>query len=291
MLFSHRQGVLYVEHCRIVAADGQLSFVRAANALEQFWSIPHANLCVLLCGPGTSITHQAARKLAEESVVMGFVGGGGTPLFFASQSEYRPTEYCQQWVSKWQEATWRLETAKFLAGKRCSFVAEAYRSNGILDHSVLAAIHEFECQAISSESTQVLLGHEATFAKRMYAYHRRRCKLGDFTRLPQGPDLINQFIDAGNYMAYGLAASVLWVLGIPHAFPVTHGMTRRGALVFDIADTVKDAMLLPVAFDAASEKNTAQQHRARCLAAIDRHKVLEKLFATVKEACGPTSEE
>lgn len=31
-------------------------------------------------------------------------------------------------------------------------------------------------------------------------------------------------------------------------FPVLHGDTRRGALVFDVADIIKDAFLLPVAF-------------------------------------------
>lgn len=94
-LFSHREGVLYIEHCRIVASDGQLSFVRSKDALEKHWSIPHANTCALLLGPGTSLTHQAAHRLAEEGVTVGFVGGGGSPLFFASQSEYRPTEFCQ----------------------------------------------------------------------------------------------------------------------------------------------------------------------------------------------------
>jgi len=116
--------------------------------------------------------------------------------------------------------------------------------------------------------------------------HRQRWGLSGFTRQPQGTDTVNQFIDAGNYMSYGLAASVLWVLGIPHAMPVTHGKTRRGALVFDIADTIKDALLLPIAFDAAADRCTEQMHRARCLAALDKHRALERLFTTVKEACG-----
>jgi hypothetical protein len=42
--------------------------------------------------------------------------------------------------------------------------------------------------------------------------------------------------------AYGLAATTLWVLGIPHGFALMHGKTRRGALVFDIADLIKDSL-------------------------------------------------
>lgn len=290
MLFSHKQGVLYVEHCRIVCADGQLSFVRAEKALEKFWSIPHANLCVLLCGPGTSITHQAAHKLAEEGVIFGFTSGGGTPLFLASLSEYRPTEYCQAWLKKWQNEAWRLKAAKHLAAQRCLQVAAAYKKDSFFESSVEAAIVDFQGHLCGATSTQQLLGFEATFAKRLYAYHARICKVSDFKRNPQSNDHVNKLIDNGNYMAYGLAASVLWALGIPHAFPVIHGHTRRGALVFDLADVIKDAMVLPIAFASAGSRQPEQVHRAACLAALDRHKALPALFDTVK-ACLALSDE
>lgn len=285
MLFSHRTGIHYIEHCRVVASDEQLSFVRAKDAIEQHWTIPHSNTCVLLCGPGTSVTHQAAHKLAEEEVMLGFVSGGGTPLFFASHSEYRPTEFCQAWLTKWQVDDWRLTVSKQLAHYRCDLVLECYAKDKILQSAVELAVADFRLAIESINSTQELLGHEAVFAKHMYAYNAQRNRSGKFKREPQGADLINQYIDAGNYMAYGLAACVLWVLGIPHAFPVTHGMTRRGALVFDIADAIKDAILLPVAFDAGAEKVKEQAHRARCLAAIDKHKALTKLFSIVQDLC------
>jgi CRISPR-associated protein Cas1 len=284
MLFSHRQGILYVEHCRINSEDGQLSFSRATNAVEQFWSIPHSSTCVLLCGPGTSITHQAAHRLAEEGVLLGFTGGGGTPLFFASQSEYRPTEYCQAWVSRWSSKEWRLARAKQFAKFRCEFVLKCYRADGHLLPPVDAAVSAFEAAAPRASSVQELLGFEANFAKAMYSFHKQRTRTDGFVREPQGEDSTNKFIDAGNYMAYGLAASVLWVLGIPHAFPVTHGMTRRGALVFDLADAIKDAMLLPLAFDCAKRNVKEQEHRALCLASIDKHAAITVLFNIMKKA-------
>lgn len=285
MLFSHRQGILYVEHCRIVAADGQLSFVRKVDALEKFWSIPHSSTCCILCGPGTSITHQAVHKLSEEGVLIGFSGGGGTPLFFGSLSEYRPTEYCQQWLTNWQNEAWRLLAAKRLAQFRCQYVASCYKKDGILLPPVVSAIDEFRTSIEGADTTARLLGHEAVFAKHMYAFHKQRTRADGFTRTPQGADPINGFIDAANYMAYGLSAAVLWVLGIPHAFPVTHGNTRRGALVFDVADVIKDAMLLPISFEAAKGGSNSSEHRGKCLAALDKHKALSVLFDVVKEVC------
>ena len=78
-------------------------------------------------------------------------------------------------------------------------------------------------------------------------------------------DIANAFLNHGNYLAYGLAASVLWVLGIPHGFALMHGKTRRGALVFDIADLIKDSLILPWAFICAREGMNENKFRQHCL--------------------------
>src|SRR5256885_6518537 len=63
--------------------------------------------------------------------------------------------------------------------------------------------------------------------------------------LPICTDGANRYLDHGNYLAYGLGATATWVLGLPHGLAVLHGKTRRGGLVFDAADLVKDAAILP----------------------------------------------
>jgi hypothetical protein len=35
-----------------------------------------------------------------------------------------------------------------------------------------------------------------------------------------------------------------WVLGVPHGLAVLHGKTRRGGLVFDVADLVKNTAVV-----------------------------------------------
>lgn len=90
------------------------------------------------------------------------------------------------------------------------------------------------------------------------------------------------FLNHGNYLAYGLAATTLWVLGIPHGLAVMHGKTRRGALVFDVADLVKDALVLPWAFICAQEGATEQEYRQQCLQAFADSKALDFMFNQVK---------
>lgn len=106
-----------------------------------------------------------------------------------------------------------------------------------------------------------------------YAFHR------DY----EGLDKANQFLNHGNYLAYGLGATTTWVLGIPHGFAVLHGKTRRGALVFDIADIIKDAIVLPLAFICAKENLKEQEFRQECLNYFTDYQALDVMFDTVKE--------
>ena len=73
-------------------------------------------------------------------------------------------------------------------------------------------------------------------------------------------------------------------MGIPHAFPVLHGDTRRGALVFDIADIIKDAFLLPVAFRSAYNNIEKNQHKKECIKILNLTQSMTILFEEIKKA-------
>ena len=81
----------------------------------------------------------------------------------------------------------------------------------------------------------------------------------------------------------GLAATTLWVLGIPHGFAVMHGKTRRGALVFDVADLFKDAIVMPSAFLLGSKNKSDQDFRYWLIDSCYQENLLDKLFDTFKK--------
>ena len=100
ILHSKRANLFYLEHCRVMQKDGRVLYLTEAKNENQYWNIPIANTTAILLGTGTSITQAAMRMFASAGVLVGFCGGGGTPLFagsdiewFTPQSEYRPTEY------------------------------------------------------------------------------------------------------------------------------------------------------------------------------------------------------
>lgn len=292
LLPSHKIGVHLYEHCRVLVKDEKLVFNRKENEFYKYWAIPYGCLNVLLLGNGTSITQSAARLLADEGVMLGFVGGGGTPLFLASQSEYRPTEYFQKWCSVWFDEGIRLEIAKYFQRARCEWVSKCW---GDLDDlkkqgvSPIAEVDQYLNQIEKATTGKTLQGYEGQFTKALYqklasAFHPTP---NEFKREPgkgQRDDRFNSFLDHGNYLAYGLAASALWVLGISHSMPVSHGMTRRGALVFDVADIIKDAMVLPNAFIAASQRKVDQESRDQTVAFLDKKGGFKTMLKTIQGA-------
>ena len=279
--------------------DGRVLYLTEAKHENQYWNIPIANTTCLLLGTGTSVTQAAMRMLASAGVLIGFCGGGGTPLLMATeiewfnpQSEYRPTEYVQGWLEFWFDPKKRLEVAKQFQQSRIEYLEQIWAKDRDLqnegfhsdDHDITQALATFKSNINSAPSVGKLLQQEAQLTKHLYKVAARRTNLETFTRDRDAMDDANAFLNHGNYLAYGLAATTLWVLGIPHGFAVMHGKTRRGALVFDVADLIKDALVLPWAFISAKEGCTEQEFRQQCLQAFTNHKALDFMFNTVKQA-------
>jgi CRISPR-associated protein Cas1 len=297
ILHSKRANLYYLEHCRVMQKDGRVLYLTAAKNENQYWNIPIANTTVLLLGSGTSITQAAMRMLAQAGVLVGFCGGGGTPLLMANevewmtpQSEYRPTEYMQGWMQFWFDKDKRFEAARTLQKARIGFLLGVWsKDRDLMAQGFVAEDDDIQSALIGStrkleqaETVGKLLQLEAELTKKLYKIAANRTKQAGFIRDRDAEDAANAFLNHGNYLAYGLAATTLWVLGIPHGFAVMHGKTRRGALVFDVADLVKDALILPWAFVCASEGSTEQEFRQQCLQAFTDHKVLDFMFEQVK---------
>ncbi|WP_435636816.1 type I-F CRISPR-associated endonuclease Cas1f [Carnimonas bestiolae] len=303
ILHSKRANLYYLQHCRVLVNGGRVEYVTDEGSRSRYWNIPIANTTSILLGTGTSITQAAMRELSKAGVLVGFCGGGGTPLFSATevdvdvawltpQSEYRPTEYLQHWVRFWFDDELRLQAARLFQLRRLERIEALWtdrslRDAGFLIHSdALTRALAPQRDAIASASSTVdLLTLEARLTKTLFKLAVTAVNYGEFTRAKRGSgtDPANRFLDHGNYLAYGLAATATWVLGIPHGLAVLHGKTRRGGLVFDIADLIKDAVILPQAFISAMKGDEEQEFRQACIERLTRTASLDFMIDTVKE--------
>lgn len=227
ILHSKRANLYYLEHCRVLVNGGRVEYVTDTGKRSLYWNIPIANTTCILLGTGTSITQAAMRELAKAGVLVGFAGGGGTPLFSANemdievawlapQSEYRPTEYLQAWVRFWFDDDLRLMAAKTLQAARLQRLREQWLTRPLREAGF--AVDAARLDTLTGQFTQrittapdvtALLTDEAQLTKALFKLAVDATRYGEFTRAKRGSgtDAANRFLDHGNYLAYGLGAT------------------------------------------------------------------------------------
>lgn len=304
ILHSKRANIYYLQYCRVLVNGGRVEYVTDEGKASLYWNIPIANTTVIMLGTGTSVTQAAMREFARAGVLVGFCGGGGTPLYAGNefdidvswltpQSEYRPTEYLHNWLSFWFNEDKRLSAAKHFQQIRIAQIerhwAGARMRREHRFHINEATLNEklsrFRAGIDAATSQNELMLQEAHLTKSLYKLASTAAQYGDFTRAKRGggSDTANRFLDHGNYLAYGLGAVATWVTGIPQGLAVLHGKTRRGGLVFDLADIIKDALVLPQAFIAAMEGEDEQTFRQRIITQFQQAEALDALIVSLQQ--------
>lgn len=214
-------------------------------------------------------------------------------MFLNPQSEYRPTEYMQAWVRNWLDEQKRVSLGKKLIVGRIEIARAAWSKNSDLLQRKIElpeeAIGKFRDRIGVAGSAEALLLAEAEWARTLYGLLARGYGL-EFTRQEGAgekgskEERVNSFLDHGNYIAYGLAAVALNGLGISFAFPLLHGKTRRGALVFDVADLIKDAYVMPLAFSCGADTRVKDNaFRAALIERLQEADALDFMFGFIKE--------
>ena len=222
ILHSKRANLYYLEHCRVLVNGGRVEYVTDEGKRSLYWNIPIANTTTVLLGTGTSVTQAAVRELAKAGVMVGFCGGGGTPLFsanefeqevawFAPQSEYRPTEYLRHWARFWFDDTLRLAAAKALQAARLRYLLlhwgeHARSKEGVFSVPIdrLAGLVTQTTAAVAAAPDVThLLALEGRLTKQLYQLAAHATHAGEFTRSARGEsrDPANAFLDHGNYLA------------------------------------------------------------------------------------------
>ncbi|WP_339696383.1 type I-F CRISPR-associated endonuclease Cas1f [Celeribacter baekdonensis] len=303
LLVTDREGALYLERARIHVEGDRVVYHITDDEHRREYNIPHVNLAVLFIGQGTSISQSAMRLLGEEGVHLAVTGSGGTPLHMGALTTYSATRHFREMLPIYLEPEKSLAAAKAVMRDRTARMrrvggAGAQKWLRVRDTAALnTACTRFDGKLETCGDISQLLGFEGSFSKACYAEFarfsglstehpfRREAGAGEVTRGEVDPiRLVNRLIDHGNYLCYGMAGAALWALGIPPHMSVFHGKTRAGGLVFDIADSFKDAMVLPIAFSLAREKDAKDAERTfrgRLINAFDDREILKEVIGTV----------
>lgn len=299
LLITDREGALYLERARIHVEGARVVYYITDDEHRREYNIPHVNLAVLFIGQGTSITQDAMRLLGEEGVHLAVTGTGGTPLHMGALTTYTSTRHFRLLLPIYQSQRNSLSAAKVAAKVRTERMRtigskEAQKHLRQRDVSRLLSLCErFDKNVNSCADLPHLLGFEGQFAKGCYSEFSRMAGVANFRRLAGVGDQgrkadsvarVNRLIDHGNYLCYGMAGAALWALGIPPHLSVFRGKTRAGDLVFDLADTFKDALVLPLAFASVLNKKDTERKktfRGQLINAFDDRRILATVIETI----------
>lgn len=304
LLVTDRESALYLERARIHVEGDRIVYHITDDEHRREYNIPHVNLAVLFIGQGTSISQGAMRLLGEEGVHLAVTGSGGTPLHMGGLTTYTSTRHFREMLPIYLEPVKSLIAAKVvmrdrtarmkrIGGMGCQKWLQARDVSGL--NKICA---RFEASLDTCTDITQLLGFEGNFSKSCYAEFSRisgLSKTHEFRReagagQPDRREIdpirqVNRLIDHGNYLCYGMAGAALWALGIPPHMSVFHGKTRAGGLVFDLADSFKDSLVLPIAFSLGKTKDPKEAEktfRGRLINAFDDRAILKEAISTVE---------
>lgn len=249
---------LYVEHARIDRHEKSI----AVHDAHGYSPVPAASLCVLMLGPGTSVTHAAVQALAdnnclvvwcgEENVRFYAFGTGGTrsaaPLLLqarlASHGPSRLEVVRRMYALRFGEAVDKADTIDSLRGREGFRMREAYAR-------------------LSKE-------HGVEWTGRNY-------DRGDWT----AADPVNRALSCANSCLYGLCHAAILATGYSPGIGFIHS-GKQLSFVYDVADLYKAEVTIPVAFRMAKE-GVAQLERRVRLACRDRFRETRLLTRIVPD--------
>lgn len=289
ILFTDKSETLVLEQAKVFVENDAVVYAQAWGDEPKRFNVPYRNMQVIVLAKGTSITSDAMNKLSDAGVVIATSRSGGIPLLMTSMIDYHPNQYmqslCKRYFSGEDE---QLMMAKQLMTHRISFTEKMITNESPIDEDDIALYRK---KTKAAKTIQEILGTEGDFIKnhiyKKYAARHLDGKFGrDYSEKPikSAEDNVNALLNAGNNIAYGMAANALWSLGVSPAFPLIHGRTNHSSLIFDIADLVKDGVVLPWAFEhkAASMKEAISELRYR----LKHYRTDHVMIEGIKLICG-----
>lgn len=252
---------LYIEHA-IVEREGSALLVLQETGRT---TLPVANLCLLLLGPGVNITHAAVRLLAESGCSICWAGEDGCGFYAAGVGETHSARHIIQQAYLVSRPETRLKVVLRMYERR--FGHE-------LDPAWTIA------QIRGMEGARVRQAYADASRKYGVPWHGRTLRRDDWN----ANDPINQALSAANAVLHGVCHAAIVSGGYSPALGFLHNGWHL-AFVYDIADLYKINLTVPVAFETVAESSQKVASRARqaCRERIREQKLLERILPDIAD--------
>lgn len=251
---------LYVEHA-VIDRD------QHAIALHQKDSgkvpVPCASLCLLMLGPGTSITHAAIRTLAECGCLVLWTGEEGVRLYAQGLGETRRSRHLLHQARMWADRKTHMQVVRRMYQRR--FSQDIDKGWSLRQIRGLEGVRVREAYAQASRDTGV-------------PWHGRKYYRAGWHKA----DPINRALSVANSCLYGICHAAIVSAGYSPAIGFIH-TGRMLSFVYDVADLYKADVTIPVAFEAASQEESGLEGRVRrrCRDLFHGERLLQRIMPDI----------
>lgn len=251
---KHKISFLYLEKADIEVENSALVIYHEGMRTQ----LPIAQICTLMLGPGTNITHDALRTVLENHASICIVSDKSHSIYGHIFDDNRSSENLLRQIAYHEDSDKHLLVAKKMYQKR------------------------FPEMDISSKTLQQLRDMEGLRIASLYKHFAVEYDIDWHGRNNDheswgSMDTPNKLLSIGNQFLYAVCDAVISELGFSPAIGFIHTGTM-GSFLFDVADLYKADIVIPVAFEQAAQENESAADLRRAL----REKIVQyKLLQTI----------
>lgn len=260
---------LYVEHAVIDRENHAIRVTRVSGSV----AVPVACLSVLLLGPGTSVTHEAMKVLADCGCSAVWIGEQGVRTYACGLGETRQASNLLAQAAAWADLDRRMAVVRRMYTMR--FSEE-------LDPDLTLQ------QIRGKEGVRVRTAYARASQETGVPWAGRNYERDSWDRA----DPVNQALSTANSCLYGLCHAAIVSTGFSPGLGFVH-TGKLLSFVYDIADLYKAEICVPVAFSAVGEAGTrqlSQRVRHRCRDVFRDHKLLTRVVPDIQQVLGMKAE-
>lgn len=253
---------LYAEHCKIDREDKAV----ALHDKDGKICVPCASLALLMMGPGTSITHEAVKTLAENGCLAAWCGEGIIRFYASGTGETRHANKLVRQALLVSHPRLRLDVIKKMYLMR------------------------FKEKIADSMTLQQLRGMEGQRVRQSYAIASEKTGV-PWTGRSFDPnnwantDPVNKALSVANSCLYGICHAAIVSIGYSPGLGFIH-TGHQLSFVYDIADLYKADITIPLSFEVTASRpdNLERAVRLKCRDKFNEMDLLSRIVPEIEEA-------
>ncbi len=264
--FEDNWSYLYFEKGTIDQYQKSVAFhYFTADGIEKNVPIPIETLVLLMLGPGTSITHEAIKRISDSRCLLAWTGEMGVRFYSAGYTGTYSSRNLLQQIEMYADEKKRDRVVRAMYQKR--FTDE------IKENASIEQIRGMEGARVRKIYSECSEKYGVVWSGRNY--NQTDWNYGD---------PINRALSSANSCLYGVVHAAILACGFSTAIGFVH-TGKQLSFVYDIADLYKAELTIPLAFETVKQTTfqIEREVRFRMRDKFREMKIMKKIIPDMKE--------